>query len=134
MDVLRRMANMTGLMYYFLGLERRAKKCTRTRLAWETGRIQRARERNESLVDLAGGMGGSRPGEHGVEAGTHSSDCGKIRRLPPKHQKGKFSAKGAHTAPSTCGGPAAPRLARPRVLNTPPRGRPGSVRAWQCAP
>ena len=26
MDVLRRMANMTGLMYFFLWLERRAKK------------------------------------------------------------------------------------------------------------
>ena len=49
MKALRRMANMTGLMYYFLGLERRAKKCILIRLAWEAGRIQRARERNESL-------------------------------------------------------------------------------------
>jgi hypothetical protein len=49
MDALRRMANMTGLMYYFLGLERRAKKCILVCRAWEAGRIQRARERNESL-------------------------------------------------------------------------------------
>ena len=49
MDALRRMANMTGLMYYFLGLERRPKKYILIRLAWETGKIQRARERNESL-------------------------------------------------------------------------------------
>ena len=49
MKALRRMANMTGLMYYFLGLERRAKKYISIRLAWKAGRIQRARERNESL-------------------------------------------------------------------------------------
>ena len=49
MAALRRMANMTGLMYYFLGLERRAKKCILIRLVWEAGRIQRARERNEAL-------------------------------------------------------------------------------------
>ena len=49
MAALRRMANMTGLMYYFLGLERRAKKCILIRLVWEAGRIQRARERNETL-------------------------------------------------------------------------------------
>ena len=45
----RRMADMTGLMNYFLGLERRAKKCILIRLVWEAGRIQRARERNEAL-------------------------------------------------------------------------------------
>jgi hypothetical protein len=49
MAALRRMANLTGLMYYFLGLERRAKKCILIRLVWEAGRIQRARERNEAL-------------------------------------------------------------------------------------
>ena len=49
MAALRRMANMTGLVYYFLGLERRAKKCILIRLVWEAGRIQRARERNEAL-------------------------------------------------------------------------------------
>ena len=49
MAALRRMANLTGLMYHFLGLERRAKKCILIRLVWEAGRIQRARERNEAL-------------------------------------------------------------------------------------
>ena len=44
MDALRRMANMTGLMYYFTGLKRLAKKCILIRFAcWEAGRIQRAR-------------------------------------------------------------------------------------------
>ena len=49
MDAVRRMANMTGLMYHFLGLERRAKKCVLIHLAWEAGRIQRPRERNEPM-------------------------------------------------------------------------------------
>ena len=38
---LNRMANETGLMYYFLGLERRAKKCLWVRLCWANGTLQR---------------------------------------------------------------------------------------------
>ena len=55
MAALRRMANLTGLMYYFLGLERRAKKCILIRLVWEAGRIQRAREtkRGAGAADVA---------------------------------------------------------------------------------
>ena len=34
------MVNETGLMYYFLGLERRAKKCLWVRLCWANGTLQ----------------------------------------------------------------------------------------------
>ena len=39
-DALNRMVNKTGLMYYFLGLERRAKKCLWVRLCWANGTLQ----------------------------------------------------------------------------------------------
>lgn len=45
------MINMTGLMYYFIGLERRAKKCLWVRFVWIDGVLQRRSERlNEELV------------------------------------------------------------------------------------
>ena len=40
-DVLNRMVNETGLMYYFLGLERRVKKCLWVHLCWVNGMLQR---------------------------------------------------------------------------------------------
>ena len=40
-DALNRMVNETGLMYYFLGCERRAKKCLWVRLCWVSGTLQR---------------------------------------------------------------------------------------------
>ena len=40
-DALNRMVNETGLMYYSLGLERRAKKCLWVRLCWANGTLQR---------------------------------------------------------------------------------------------
>ena len=42
---LRKMVNMTGFMYYFLGLERRAKKCLWIRLVWCLGVLTRMKER-----------------------------------------------------------------------------------------
>ena len=48
---LGKMANETGLMYYFLGLERRAKKCLWVRLCWVNGTLQRKAARpNEQLL------------------------------------------------------------------------------------
>ena len=45
------MVNETGLMYYFLGLERRAKKCLWVRLCWVNGTLQRKAARpNEQLL------------------------------------------------------------------------------------
>ena len=41
LEALSRMVNATGLMYYFLGLERRAKKCLWVRLCWVNGWLQR---------------------------------------------------------------------------------------------
>ena len=41
---LRKMANMTGFMYYFLGLERRAKKGLWILLAWCLGVLTRMKE------------------------------------------------------------------------------------------
>ena len=41
MDALDRMVNETELMYYFMGLERRAKKCVWVRLCWVNGALQR---------------------------------------------------------------------------------------------
>ena len=41
LEALNRMVNETGLMYYFLGLERRAKKCFWVRLCWVNGALQR---------------------------------------------------------------------------------------------
>ena len=42
--------NMTGLMYYFLGLERRAKKCLWVRLRWAEGQLQRRSERTDEQL------------------------------------------------------------------------------------
>ena len=42
---LRKMVNMTGFIYYFLGLERRAKKCLWIRLVWCLGVLTRMKER-----------------------------------------------------------------------------------------
>ena len=39
-DALNIMVNETGLMYYFLGVERRAKKCLWVRLCWVNGTLQ----------------------------------------------------------------------------------------------
>ena len=41
LDALNKMVNKTRLMYYFLGLERRAKKCLWVRLCWVNGTLQR---------------------------------------------------------------------------------------------
>ena len=41
MGALNRMVNETGLMYYFLGLERQAKKWLWVRLCWVNGALQR---------------------------------------------------------------------------------------------
>ena len=46
---LRTMVNMTGFMYYFLGLERRAKKCLWIRLAWCLGVRTRMKEREAQV-------------------------------------------------------------------------------------
>ena len=51
LEALSRMVNETGLMYYFLGLERRAKKCLWVRLCWANGALQRKAARpNEQLL------------------------------------------------------------------------------------
>ena len=51
LEALNRMVNETGLMYYFLGLERRAKKCLWMRLCWVNGALQRKAARlNEQLL------------------------------------------------------------------------------------
>ena len=48
---LRKMVNMTGFMYYFLGLERRAKKCLWVRLVWCLGVLTRMRERAAEALE-----------------------------------------------------------------------------------
>ena len=48
---LRKMVNMTGFMYYFLGLERRAKKCLWIRLVWCLGVLTRMRERAAEALE-----------------------------------------------------------------------------------
>ena len=50
MDALNRMGNETGLMYYFLGLERRAKKCLWVRLCWVNGTLQRKAARPDEQL------------------------------------------------------------------------------------
>ena len=51
LEALNRMVNETGLMYYFWGLERRAKKCLWVRLCWVNGSLQRKAARpNEQLL------------------------------------------------------------------------------------
>ena len=51
LEALNKMVNETGLMYYFLGLERRAKKCLWVRLCWVSGALQRKAARpNEQLL------------------------------------------------------------------------------------
>ena len=57
---LNKMVNATGLMYYFLGLERRAKKCLWVRLCWANGVLQRKAARAGEQL-LCKGVG------HGVE-------------------------------------------------------------------
>ena len=47
---LRGMVNMTGFMYYFLGLERRAKKCLWIRLVWCLGVLTRMKERTTEVL------------------------------------------------------------------------------------
>ena len=47
---LRKMVNMTGFMYYFLGLERRAKKCLWIRLVWCLGVLTRTKERATEVL------------------------------------------------------------------------------------
>ena len=44
------MVNMTGFMYYFLGLERRAKKCLWIRLVWCLGVLTRMKERATEVL------------------------------------------------------------------------------------
>ena len=51
LGALGKMVNETGLVYYFLGLERRAKKCLWVRLCWASGTLQRkAAMPNEQLL------------------------------------------------------------------------------------
>jgi hypothetical protein len=51
LEALNRMVDATGLMCYFLGLERRAKKCLWVRLCWVNGALQRKAARpNEQLL------------------------------------------------------------------------------------
>ena len=51
LGALGKMVNETGLMYYFLGLERRAKQCLWVRLCWVSGTLQRKTARpNEQLL------------------------------------------------------------------------------------
>ena len=50
MDALNRMVNETGLMYYFLGLERRTKKCLWVRLCWVNGTLQRKAARPDEQL------------------------------------------------------------------------------------
>ena len=47
---LRKMVNMVGLVYYFLGLERRAKKCSWIRLVWCLGVLTRMKERAAEVL------------------------------------------------------------------------------------
>ena len=47
---LRKMVNMTGFMYYFLGLERRAKKCLWIRFVWCLGVLTRKKERATEVL------------------------------------------------------------------------------------
>ena len=47
---LRKMVNMTGFMYYFLGLERRAKMCLWIRLVWCLGVLTRMKERAAEVL------------------------------------------------------------------------------------
>ena len=51
LEALNRMVNETGLMYYFLGLERRAKKCLWVRLCWVNGALQRKAARSQFRAD-----------------------------------------------------------------------------------
>ena len=50
LEALSRMVNATGLMYYFLGLERRAKKCLWVRLCWVNGALQRKAARPDEQL------------------------------------------------------------------------------------
>ena len=50
MEALSRMDNAMGLMYYFLGLERRAKKCLWVRLCWVNGALQRKAARSDEQL------------------------------------------------------------------------------------
>ena len=51
LGALNRMVDETGLMYYFWGLGRRAKKCLWVRLCWVNGSLQRKAARsNEQLL------------------------------------------------------------------------------------
>ena len=47
---LRKMVNMTGFTYYFLGLERRAKKCLWIRLIWCLGVLTRMKQRAPEML------------------------------------------------------------------------------------
>ena len=47
---LQGMVNMTRFMYYFLGLERRAKKCLWIRLVWCLGVLTRMKERATEVL------------------------------------------------------------------------------------
>ena len=47
---LRKMVSMAGFMYYFLGLERRAKKCLWIRLVWCLGVLTRMKERAAEVL------------------------------------------------------------------------------------
>ena len=49
-DALNRMVNETGLVHYFLGLERRAKKCLWMRLCWVNGTLQRKAARPDERL------------------------------------------------------------------------------------
>ena len=46
----RRVVNATGLVYHFLGLERRAKKCLWIRLVWCLGVLTRMKERASEVL------------------------------------------------------------------------------------
>ena len=50
MKALEVVVNMTGLVYYFLGLERRAKKCLWVRLRWVEGHLQRKSEKADEQL------------------------------------------------------------------------------------
>ena len=51
---LRKMVNMTGFMYFSLGLERRAKKCLWVRLVWRLGVLTRMKERAAKTLECDG--------------------------------------------------------------------------------
>ena len=49
-DAPSRMVNETGLMYYFMGLEQRSKKCLWVRLCWVNGTLQRKAARPDEQL------------------------------------------------------------------------------------